>query len=171
MGKINPPSRVRLFVGITYHDENLLKLSVKELEKEFGRVSIRSPSFDFDFTNYYEEEFGSPLKKIFIAFEKGIEAGGLADIKTYTNELELSMGIKNGNKVNRRVNIDPGYLDAGKVILASTKNREHRVYLQKGIYAEITLLLKNGICEPLSWTYPDYRTYLACEFFSVARNP
>jgi hypothetical protein len=56
----------------------------------------------------------------------------------------------------RKVNIDPGYLAASKFILATGKDYSHRIYLGKGIYGDLTLIVQKGAFTPLPWTYPDY---------------
>ncbi len=170
MGSVKTPTGVRLFTGVLYSDAHFLERSVEELVGRFGDIKSRSPVFDFDFTHYYEKEMGGPLKKVFIAFEKPVEADKLADIKTFTNTLEQRLAETAGGVARRRVNIDPGYVDSSKVVLASTKNRSQRIYLREGIYGEVTLLLKAKTCEPLQWTYPDFRTPVACKFFISLRS-
>jgi hypothetical protein len=166
MGRISEPENVRLFVGLTYRESGVLEKTVDVLEADFGDVSLRSPEFNFDFTDYYNVEMGSGLKKIFIGFDTPINPGRLVTIKTFTNELEERLGIRNaGGLVKRKINIDPGYVDPGKVVLASTKNRSQRIYMGEGIYAEVTLLFKGKRFEPLPWTYSDFRTPLAGKFF------
>jgi hypothetical protein len=165
MDEIRQPGKVRFFAGIMYLEDELLNQALGDLENRFGEVCLKSPAFNFDFTDYYAEEMGNGLKKIFIGFTRQMDPEKLAEIKLFTNLLEERLGINVQGAFNRRVNVDPGYVDTGKVVLASTKNRSQRIYLKEGIYAEVTLLLKGKNCEPLSWTYPDYRTELACRFF------
>ena len=170
MGSIKTPASVRLFTGVLYSDARFLERGVEALAERFGAVKCRSPVFYFDFTDYYEKEMGKGLRKVFIAFEEHIEADELADIKKFTNSLEKRLALKGDGTVRRRVNIDPGYVDMSKVVLASTKNRYQRIYLREGVYGEVTLLLKVKTCEPLQWTYMDFRTPLACRFFISLRT-
>jgi hypothetical protein len=171
MGRISEPENVRLFAGLTYRESDILERTVHALEAAFGKVSLRSPEFNFDFTDYYNEEIGYNLKKIFIGFAIPINPDRLVTIKTFTNELEERFGNKGGNGcIKRKINIDPGYVDQSKVILASTKNRSQRIYIGDGIYAEVTLLFKGKSFEPLPWTYPDLRTTLANRFFMDLRD-
>lgn len=170
MGATTKHHGARLFSGIMYREREILEQTVTALESAFGKVSMRSPEFDFDFTDYYTDEMGAGLKKIFIGFEKPVDPGTLAEIKTFTNELEVKLGIREvGGVARRKVNIDPGYVGLSKVVLASTKNRSQRIYLGDGIYAEVTLNYKGGKWEPLPWTYPDFKTQLAQDFLTRLR--
>lgn len=170
MGKVKQPEEVRIFAGVMYRDEGALQGVIDELEARLGKVYLRSPVFDFNFTDYYEEEMGTGLEKVFIGFKEPISPDELAGVKTFTNLLEERLTIKVKGTLKRRVNIDPGYIDRNKVVLASTKNRSQRIYLRDGIYAEVTLIFKGKICEPLPWTYPDFKTSLACSFFLSLRG-
>jgi len=87
--------------------------------------------------------------------------------KLRTNELER----KYSEGGRRKINLDPGYITESNLVLASTKAYNHRIYLKEGIYAEVTLIYrkKTGY-EPLPWTYPDYRTRLALDFFGEVRR-
>ena len=118
----------------------------------FGPTSHHSPAFPFDQSSYYEREMGPGLFRRFVSFARLIRREALVEIKLHTNEVEASLA--EGNK--RRVNIDPGYITAEHLILASTKGAPHRPYLGRGIYADLTLLYREGAFRPLEWTYPDY---------------
>ena len=109
---------------------------------------------------------GDGLKKQFFSFEKPVMPDQLADIKNSTNEIESGYSV-NGK---RTVNLDPGYLEESKMILASTKNFSHRIYLKDGIWAELTLSYANGKFVTHPWTYPDYQTELAYDFLSKVRE-
>jgi hypothetical protein len=43
-----------------------------------------------------------------------------------------------------------------RLVLATGKNYIHRIYLAKGIYADLTLIFNKGTFKPLAWTYRDY---------------
>jgi len=95
---------------------------------------------------------GKDLKRKFISFQKLIPPPRISEIKLFTNGIE-----KRFAKVNkRRINIDPGYLNSAKLVLATTKDFSHRIYLRKGIFAELTLFYEDKKFHPLKWTYPDY---------------
>ena len=118
---------------------------------------MESEVFPWNTTDYYREEMGENLLRKFVAFERLISPEELVRIKLETNSLELSLSSASSPESPRRVNLDPGYLDATKLVLASTKNQAHRVYLSQGIYAEVTLLYHHGALHPFVYTYTDYR--------------
>lgn len=138
-----------------------------ELEGLFGPVDMESSLIPFSFTDYYLPELGPDLKRKFLSFGSLIHPKRLAEIKSLTNELERRFQRQKGK---RGINIDPGYLEAGKLVLATTKNQQHRIYLGKGIYAEVTLRFRKGRFEPWEWTYPDYRSRAYIDFFTKARK-
>jgi len=154
MGKIAPAKPVKLIIGFIFQEKKSLAKARAALIRHFGSIDFESRAMPFTLTDYYREEFGSGLKRVFISFKKLIFPQQISGIKTLTNKMEKK--LSDGNK--RLVNIDPGYLDSAKLILASTKDYVHRVYLGKGIYAEITLFFQNKTFCPWQWTYPDYRS-------------
>jgi len=154
MGKIAPVRPVKLIIGFIFKDQQALDKAKLLLLKRFGKVDFESPVIPFTLTNYYQEEFGTGLSRAFVSFSKLIQPQQIAEIKIFTNKIEEK--LSSGGK--RAVNIDPGYLDLAKLVLASTKDYAHRVYLEKGIYAEITLLYQGKSFQEWQWTYPDFRT-------------
>jgi len=103
MGRISEPKDVKLFAGLMYRDSEVFKQAVKALEAAFGKVSLRSSEFNFDFTDYYNIEMGSGLKKSFIAFETPVDPGRLAEIKAVTNKLENTHSSKVNGKKQRKI--------------------------------------------------------------------
>ncbi|MBU2541204.1 MAG: DUF4416 family protein [Candidatus Omnitrophica bacterium] len=156
---------VKLIVGLISKDEAFLLSAKKELAKEFGKIDFESRIMAFNYTDYYTREMGDNLKRVFLGFEKLIDPTKLTRIKILTNKLEERFS----HQGRRKVNIDPGYIDLARLILASTKDFSHRICLGKGIYAEVTLLFKNKTFTPLEWTYPDYRTKDYIEVFKDLR--
>ncbi|MCX5700138.1 MAG: DUF4416 family protein [Candidatus Omnitrophica bacterium] len=154
MGKITRAKPVKLIVSFIFKEEKFFKKSKIILTRYFGELDFESYSLPFEFTDYYNEEMGSDLKKVFVSFKKLILPEQLPRIKRLTNKIEDKLS----RKKKRQVNIDPGYLDQAKLVLASTKNYVHRVYLNDGIYAELTLFFQDKSFQPWQWTYPDYRT-------------
>ena len=166
MGKIEEPNPVKLILGIIACDEEVIKKAEPLLRKLWGETDLRSPVVPFNFTNYYEEEMGGNLLRQRWSFVKLINAETLAEIKIKTNKIEKGLSADK----KRKINLDPGYIDGAKLILASTKNYSHRIYLRDGIYAEVTLIYEKGAFRPLGWTYPDYKIDTALHFFSEVRN-
>lgn len=170
-GRLKEPMQVKLFIGLIISPKMDINNLRQRLTKRFGPIEIESPIHPFVHTNYYNKEMGDGLLRCYWGFKRCIQPDQLAKVKLVTNLLELRMGVVYENKINRLVNIDPGILSLANVILATTKERAHRVYLGKGIYAEVTLLYSriNG-WQALDWTYPDYRTDLAKVFFQRLRD-
>jgi hypothetical protein len=161
---------VKLICGLIYSDLNVLHEATKKLTKAFGPVDCESDIFDFDHTDYYKTELGGNLIRKFISFKKLIHPGKLADIKHKAIDIERVFSEQHEDVYNRRINIDPGYMELSKLVLASTKNYSHRIYQGKGIYAEITLVFRDNKFKYLPWTYPDYVDPRALDFFEAARN-
>lgn len=154
MGKIKPPPFVKLIFGFIFQEDNIYNQARLILERHFGAMDFDSPVFAFVYTKYYEKEMGAGLKRKFIAAKKLINPADLYKIKIFTNKIEKKLSRDSA----RLINIDPGYLDFAKLILASTKDYYHRIYLNKGIFAETTLFFRDKAFRAFEWTYPDYRT-------------
>lgn len=166
MGVITFPPPVKLFCGLLLSPTVALEEVEAALTPHYGPVVLRSPCFPFDQTIYYEDEMGRDLQRCYIAFEPLIDMAALAAIKQATNRLEMEFAAAG----QRRVNIDPGYVDMAKVVLASTKDHAHRLYIGAGIFAEITLRYWQKRFQFWEWTYPDYRLPVTLEFFHQLRN-
>jgi len=123
----------------------------------------------FDFTDYYTPEMGAGLLRKFVTHERLVSPGDLAAIKVATNEMEATLAATLQADVPRPVNLDPGTLDGSKLILATTKDYAHRIYLAQGIYAEVTLIYHKGGYQPTPWTYRDYCSEPYRAFFATAR--
>lgn len=138
----------------------------RALISSFGPVDIKSDKFEFTFTDYYSEEMGNGLFKQFYSFENLIPPDTLSDIKNDTIGIEAKHSVDG----RRTVNLDPGYIEESKLVLASTKNFSHRIYLGSNIWGEITLRFFHGQFSPNPWTYPDYLTPLALVFLNKVRD-
>ena len=160
------PARALLFAGLLLHISVDRDRIYSILEGEFGRIAMTSSSFLFTETDYYTSEMGSDLTRVWLGFRKLIEQDDIVDLKLRTNRLEEGLAVDG----KRRVNLDPGYLTPGKVVLASTKDNQHRVYLGRGIYGEVTLRYRGGSYRPWEWTYRDYRREEAVRFFNDLRG-
>ncbi|MFB3850897.1 MAG: DUF4416 family protein [Acidobacteriota bacterium] len=167
MGIIKPPNPSLLFAAVTHN----IIVPRSEIEKAltncFGKILIKSESFDFNFTSYYEKEMGKNLFKFLVAFENLDTEDKLPVVKLKSDALEKTFLDKTGN---RQVNIDPGFLSESRVVLASTKNFSHRIHIGNGIFGEITLLYQNKEFVSLPWTFPDYKSPFIQNFLFEARK-
>lgn len=143
---------------------------VPTLLEAFGPVALVSPRFAFTETDYYAGSMGIDLEKQLFAFRDLVPADRLADIKLRTNAMEERIAAERTYDVARPLNLDPGLLDAGKLVLASTKDHAHRVYIGRGIFAEVTLHFRNHDWRPWPWTYPDYLRAETLGFLHEARR-
>jgi hypothetical protein len=137
-----------------------------ELVELYGQIDYRSKTISFDTTDYYSDEMGKDLMRYWISFENPVSLRQIWQIKINTNKIEQKYAAAK----KRKINIDPGYIAGARLVLFSSKDYSHRIYLDKGIYAEVTLIYKKGRFHELEWTYPDYRTDTAKEFFAGVRK-
>ncbi len=153
-----------LFASIIYrkNPDDALVL----LEKEFGNVVYQSIELPFDYTDYYETEMGTELKRMIVAFERLVPRDFMPEAKIKSNGIE-DVFLKDGK---RCINIDPGILSLENVCLATTKPYSHRIYLSQGIWAEVTLIYKGDTYSGLEWTYPDYASEELRKVFKEIRN-
>ncbi len=135
---------------------DLLETFHSALSGEFGPVDLESDLFQFNYTNYYEKEMGPNLSRKIYSFEDLVDPGTIADIKLRTIAMEKELAERIGADVDRVVNFDPGYVSTFNLVLATTKDRPHRIYLRDDIYAEVTLQYIKGGFQSMSSTYPDY---------------
>jgi len=168
MGKIKPPEPALLFAGTLYTDPEIFNRSKELLERNFGHILFESPPLAWDYSSYYRYELGWPIVRQFLFFKDLVDPGTLADVKIGTNEIEGLFSLDG----KRRINLDPGYLTLSKIVLASTKNYAHRIYLGKGIYGEITLMYryKEGTFKPHLFTYRDYQSESCIDMFLNVRE-
>lgn len=157
---------VKFISSLFSPEKELIDTTINELEDAFGIKDWVSPWLLFDRTRYYEKEMGWPLHRRFVSFKKLIRPETLVDKKMIAIELEKKY-THNGK---RRVNIDPGYITLERLVLATGKNYTHRIYLSKGIFADLTLVFNKGSFRPLEWTYRDYSAPDIITFFNEQRE-
>lgn len=170
MGIIKQPEKAVLIAGIMAQSPALLAGAKNLLVQRYESISMESPVYDFSHSDYYEKEMGKNLVKQLVSFTGLVAMDTLADIKIAANAIEESLARRRGDTFFRTVNIDPGYVALSKMVLATTKNYDHRIYIGKGIYAEVTLRFRNKSFEPLEWTYPDYQQPLVITFLNQVRE-
>ena len=169
MGTLRPSNPVKLFTGVLVAETRLVSSIEEQLVAAFGPIDHRSDLLAFEFTDYYADEMGDVIDRIFFSFQNLVEASELAHIKRQTNLLE-GQARSLARDFPRPVNVDPGYVELAKVVLASTKNFYHRVYLEEGVFAEVTMHFKNNTYQFFPWTYPDYKSRDYQNFFLRMRQ-
>ncbi|MCL6503368.1 MAG: DUF4416 family protein [Pirellulales bacterium] len=170
MGTISLPAPALGIVAAISRYEAALDWAQRQIATCWGAIELISERFDFTETAYYESEMGSGLKKQFLVLGELIDPASLAERKLQTNGWEAAYVTVGRHAEPRPLNLDPGYLTQAKLVLASTKDHAHRIYLRSGIYAEVTLRFRGGSWEAWPWTYPDYRRADYHAFFSEARE-
>ena len=166
MGEITGFTPEKLIIAVLISRQDMLNKLVKKLTDTFGQIDYKSEFLNFDYTNYYDSEMGSSIKRIFLSFQNLVSPDTLADIKIHTNEIENDFLLDGA----RKVNIDPGMLSVKRFMLATTKDNGHRIPLQKGIYGEVTLLFVNKNFKALPWTYIDYQSEEYSEILKSIRT-
>jgi len=161
----NPPL-AKLICAITFSPSVKLDNIIIQLENAFGQIDDKSNIIEFIHTDYYTPEMGPDLKKLLVSFFNPFKAENLWMAKHTTNDIERMFS----DSGKRQANLDPGYLETSKLVLASTKNFSHRICLNQGIYAEVTLLYADGKFQKLPWTYPDYLEKSFLDFLSKTRE-
>ncbi len=162
-------ARVKLICGVIYKEDPIYGEVRKRLEAEWGPIDSESPAFPFDLTGYYEDEMGGGLLRRFMSFETLIAPEALPEAKLWTIALEAAIRQERG-VTGRPANIDPGYLTASAVVMATAKDFAHRIPLARGIYAHLEFLFTRTGVRTLDWTYPDLRREPAQSYFRMVRE-
>lgn len=154
MSRLHRPDPVKPVFSVFSADRQELVRVAHLLEDLVGPFDYASAELAFDRTDYYRAEMGWPLIRRFFSAEHLIDPSELVEIKVRGNDLESRLAVGG----QRTVNIDPGYISPERLVLATGKNYIHRVYLDRGVWADLTLIFQAGRYQPLPWTYPDYAT-------------
>lgn len=170
MGEICHHEPVLLIVGAFSRHDDALAWARDTCESHCGPIALASPFFEFQETRFYESSMGTGIRKVFWAFERLVDPASLIDWKHATNAWEEQLRGQHEYQESRPLNLDPGYLTEAKLVLATTKDRDHRISLDRGIYAEVTLIFQGHQWQPRPWTYPDYRRADYHQFFTRCRE-
>lgn len=170
MGTPREPQPVLYFAALLSSEDDVAAAVEPELAVFSGAVELRSETLPWTVSRYYEKEMGPNLRRSFASFAALSSPDRLADFKLLAQIIEDKYRWRKSLSAGRRVNIDPGYLEASKVVLASTKNAAHRIYLRDGIYGESALLYQDGAFQRCPHTYPDYLWPGTLAFFSRLRS-
>lgn len=171
MGEQRPVANCMLIAAIISRYKEARDWAHQHLTALCGEPILVSPEFEFRETDYYRATMGEGLIKQFLAFPPGsFDPANLATAKLGSNRLEREYLTNSLAPESRPLNIDPGYITEAKLVLATTKDRDHRIYLRDGIYAEVTLHWRDGGWKALRWTYPDYQRPDYHAFFIECRE-
>ena len=170
MGDILQPEPVLPLLAAFSRYDDALAWARRRAQEILGPLAIESAAFAFSDTDYYQPTMGPALKKQFFAFKLPADPVALIQWKRMTNQWEAEFAAENQYAESRPLNLDPGYITLGKLVLASTKDHAHRIYLGEGIFAEVTLHFKHGAWQHTQWTFPDYRRDDYQEFFLACRE-
>ena len=163
------PPVLLLLAAFSRHEDGLDWARRKAVEA-WGPIALESRPFEFGETRYYDATMGAGLKKVFFAFRRPLDPEQLVEIKLQTNRWEEKYAAGAGKTEPRPLNLDPGYLTLAKLVLASTKDFAHRIYLSRGIYAEVTLQYRHHRWQHHEYTFPDYRRADYQAFFDECRQ-
>ena len=170
MAEASGPPPVKLICGMISAEQLVLDEVADALAAGFGPIDLTSEPVPFDFTHYYDESMGRPLWRQFVSFAGLIPAEAIIDAKVRTNAIEAEFAARPSSVVRRPINLDPGYIEASKLVLASMKDFSHRIYLGRGVYAEVTLMHRKRRWEPLAWTFPDFASGRYDAFLTEAQD-
>jgi hypothetical protein len=170
LAKTRPIEPVIRFVAIITSLPEVARWARIRIADAWGEVAETSAPMPFVAGGYYDDEMGRGLSKVLVAMAKPCDSGTLADWKRQTNEWEWQAAAEYGGGPARPLNLDPGYVTQAKLVLATVKDRDHRIYLRDGIFAEVTLTYTGGQWIGHRWTYPDYRTPEVIDFANRCRH-
>lgn len=168
MAKTREFEKEKLIIGVIYHDTDIYDATISILKKEFGEIDNTSEVFSFskEYSSYYDEELGGEGMRIILSFKETVDPSRQAEIKLFTNSIEEKFSVDG----KRRINLDPGFISHGRLLLATTKKTGFRIPLSDGIYSELTLFWARGAWHKLPWTYRDYQSERVQRFLTKTRK-
>ncbi len=168
MGQIYDFEREKLIVGVIYNDTEIYRKAIDRLVELFGPIEDESERFSFskEFSDYYDGELGGEGQRVILSFRDTVEPSRQAQIKSLTNSIEAELSLDG----NRLINLDPGFINHGRLMLATTKAAGFRIPLSDGIYTELTLFWAKGGWHKLPWTYRDYQSDKVQSFITRVRR-
>ena len=171
MAETYPIDPVVRLCGVTARSPELRERAISRLVDCWGECQLRSPSQPMAAGGYYTATMGEPLAQEWVALGGPADPAELADWKHQTNDWERIAKTEGWDRdVDRPINLDCGYVTQAKWVLATTKNRSHRIYLRRSMFAEITLTYVGGQWRSGPHTYANYQTPLVAEFATRCRN-
>ena len=156
----------KALIGVLFQKDEIYQQFLRHLETIEVEIELESEIYKFDSTDYYQEEMGSGLFRIFLSLKGLYPVEQSVSLKNETNSWENEW--KEAGK--RTLNLDPGYLDLHKVVLLSGKEGPQKIYLGGGIWSDLNLIRKARRFEALPWTFPDLRESRYHSFFERVRE-
>ena len=150
----SPSPKVKLIAAILYREEPIFQRALSQLEEAFSATDHISSPVPFTFTDYYQAEMGGNLFRKLVAFSELVNPASLVDAKWKSSGIEKALSVSG----NRQVNLDMGYLDLFKLVLASFKERGNKLYLERGVWGDTTLFYQNGAFQSFDWSFPDFKS-------------
>lgn len=169
MGDIRSPDKVLLIAAASSRYDEALLWGRRRAEEVWGPLALVSQAYSFVETDYYRDEMGDDLKKQFWVCDELVDPAALVAAKHASNAWEAEYAELGLHVEPRPLNIDPGYVTLAKLVLASTKDHAHRLYLGEGVFGEVTLNYRRRQWQTLPWTYPDFQRADYQAFLSVCR--
>ena len=168
MGAVYEFEKEKMIIGVIYHDPEILDRALEILTSEYGEYDLVSEEFSFskEFSTYYDSEIGGEGRRRIYSFKNTVDPSRQAEIKKRTNEIEALFSVDG----NRKINLDPGFINHGRLMLATTKNAGFRIPLEDGIYTELTLFFARGEWHKFPWSYRDYQSPLVQSFLTKVRT-
>lgn len=169
MGQVFEFEKEKLIVGVIYNDAEIYDRALAMLKEAFGEIDGESERFSFskEFSDYYDDELGGEGQRVIFSFRDTVDPSRQAEIKKATNEMERILSDTNGNRL---INLDPGFINPGRLMLATTKKAGFRIPLEDGIYTELTLFWAKGEWHKLPWSYRDYQSEKVQKFLTETRK-
>ena len=170
MRELGKPAESYFFVGMLTGEKDLFARAIDELDHFFGPVLRETEPISWEHSTYYEEELGNNVLRKFVFYARPVDQIDLVEAKKITMEVEIKLGRGITGETLRRINIDPGCMTQAKLVLASSKDFSHRIYIGGGVHAEVTLYFKDESFRPFFYTYQDYKDEKNISLFNAVRK-
>jgi hypothetical protein len=162
---VRPAPVLRVCSCLTGKPERLAEVE-KVLTGAFGEIALRSDPFPFEMSDYYSDEMGGHLERRWLCFGELFGAELLPQFRLTTGRIEERFSTHG----KRRVNLDPGYLDLGKLVLASMKEAPDKIYMGEGVWAHTCLVYRAGLFSAPDHSFPDFQDGRFDDFMLRARD-
>lgn len=168
MGAIYDFEPEKLIMGVIFCEDRILEEAMSLLKERFGECDAVCEEFSFseEFSTYYDDELGGAGRRRIYSFERLVDPALQAEIKEFTNGLEARFS-EDGQ---RKINLDPGFINHGRLMLPTTKATGFRVPLARGIHTELTLFWARGGWNDFPWSYRDYKSEKVKAFLTGVRR-